>query len=202
MSFTRDAAFLLGMLVMGAACSAAPASPEGSSSDAGPPQGPQLDALFTDPAMPKCEAGLGKQYQLKGQVDGQTIQVAASAFSNLDSNGFQTLEVAENNMVRTPLSLTWMPPLAEDTAIALTGASIIIPASQPLGGQSFCITSGKFGSRSLAAGAPGRELSFQITGARKDDCSGAETPIHLDGCIFRTNTYFPVPPKPAEAGLP
>ena len=190
--FTRGVPFALGMLVVAVACSSSETAPA-------TPQGPPLDALFTDPAMPHCDGNFATQYQLKGQLAGQTIQVAGSAFSNLDGAGFQIVEVV-GGTVRNNLALTWNPPLAEDTALALTGASIIIPEGQPSGGQSFCITSGKFGSRSLMPGAAGRELLFQITGARSGDCNGTDTPIKLNGCIFRTNTYFPVP-IPADAGL-
>jgi hypothetical protein len=156
------------------------------------------DQLFTDSNVPHCDGGVGN-YQLSGQIDGQAIQFGTTLVSNLDPQGFQILEVVDG-AVRTDLALTWSEPLAEDTAIPLTGASILIPQGQPSGGQSLCITQGKFGSPALGAGAAGRQLLFRITGARKGDCAGAEVRIELDGCVFRTNTYFPVP-KPADAGL-
>jgi hypothetical protein len=161
------------------------------------PKGPPPDPLFTSSAVPRCDGST--LLKVSGQLAGQTINVATFLLSNLDPNGFQILEVV-GGAVRTDLSLTWSEPLAENKAIPLTGAGIRIPDDQPLGGKSYCITAGKFGSPTpTAADGGGRQLLFQITGARENDCNGIAVDASLGGCDWRSTPYFPVP-TPPDAG--
>jgi hypothetical protein len=161
------------------------------------PPGPPPDLLFTSAAVPRCDGST--LLKITGQLSGQTINVATFLLSNLDPNGFQILEVVGGN-VRTDLALTWSDPLAENKALPLTGAGIRIPEGQPLGGMSFCITAGKFGSPTPTANdGGGRQLLFQITGVRENDCNGASVPVSLSGCDWRSTTYFPIP-TPADGG--
>jgi hypothetical protein len=161
------------------------------------PPGPPPDPLFTSSSVPRCDGST--LLKIKGQLAGQNIDVATFLLSNLDPNGFQILEVV-GGMVRTDLALTWSQPLAENKAIPLIGAGIRIPDDQPLGGQSFCITDGKFGSPAPTdADGGGRQLLFQITGARENDCNGASVSVSLSGCDWRSTTYFPIP-TPVDAG--
>jgi hypothetical protein len=195
----RWAAAVFSCLFAAAACSSHHGAASESPSDAGPSgeAGPVLDALFTDPGVPRCDSSA--LYKVAGKLDGMNINVSTFLLSNLDPNGFQILEVANGN-VRTDLGLAWTAPLAENAALPVTGGSIRIPDGQPLGGKTYCITAGKFGSPTPAAdGGGSRQLLFQITGARDGDCNGASVDVSLSGCDWRSNSYFPVPP-PSDAG--
>ena len=156
-----------------------------------------LDPLFTDPKVPTCPNP--GDYKLQGTLAGQSVSYSSSVVTNLDPQGFQILDVVNANVV-TDLGLTWSDPLAENKAIPLTGASIIMPAGQPEAGQSLCISGGTFGSKSLPAGVMTRELRFEITAAKEGSCTGAPTTIDLAGCVARSTPYFPVP-IPADGGL-
>ena len=145
--------------------------------------GPRLDDLFTSAEVPRCENTFTAQYQLKGTIDGQSVSYGDGFISNLDSTSLSF----------AALNLTWSDPLAEDTAIPLTGKSLIVPKGHPLADQSLCIVKGKFGSPTLHSGDPGRQFLFEISGAMLGDCSGRDVPILVHGCLIRTNTYFPMP---------
>ncbi len=169
-----------------------------STAQSTPPSGKQPDTIFTDPGLPVCSSALRKSYQLTGQLAGQTIDVETSQVTNLEPQSFQILVVAGDS-VRNDLVLTWTVPLVEDKAIPLTGASVRIPDDQPLGGQSFCITAGDFGSARPADPAVGRTLLFRLTGAREGDCSGTEVRMSLEGCVWRSpSASFPA--ATADAG--
>jgi hypothetical protein len=159
-----------------------------------------LDALFTDATVPRCDGGT--LYKVNGQVDGVAIQINQFLLSNLDPQGFQILEVVGGN-VRTDLGLSWSAPLEENTPIPLTGGSILIFDDQPApaGGTTYCITSGKFGSPTPDADAGGgRQLLFEITGARRGDCNGPDVPASLAGCDWRSpSASFPAAP-PSDGG--
>jgi hypothetical protein len=147
--------------------------------------GPILDDLFTSPDVPRCENTFTAQYQLKGSIEGQEVSDGNSFISFLDSTSLSFGAVR----------LTWADPLAEDTAIPLIGTSLAVPTGHPLEGHGLCITQGKFGSPSLHDGDPGRQFLFEVTGTKLDDCSGRDVPIHVHGCLIRTNTYFPIPAR-------
>jgi hypothetical protein len=146
-----------------------------------------LDDLFTSPDVPRCVNTFTAQYQLKGSIDGQEVSDGDGFISYLDSTSLSFGAVR----------LTWADPLAEDTAIPLIGTSLAIPKGHPLEGHGLCITKGKFGSPTVHEGDPGRQFLFEVTGTKLDDCSGRDVPIHVHGCLVRTSTYFPMPPKDA-----
>ena len=161
----------------------------GSSESSPNPTGPSLDPLFTDPKVPRCDKS--KSYRVAGQLEGQTIDVAIFEVCNLEPQRLQ-IPVVVAGSIREDLELVWTVPLAENTALPVTGGQIRIPDNQPLGGQSFCISSGKFGSPTpVGDGGEGRQLLFQITGG--SDCNGADVSISLNACILRWDGYFPVP---------
>lgn len=191
-SFTRRPPALVWLTAIAtcAACS--------SSDDRAGANGESLDPLFTDSAVPRCDGNT--LYKVTGQLKGQTINIADFLLSDLEPQSFQILEVVSGN-VRTDLSLTWSQPLGENKAIPLTGASIRISDGQPLGGSSFCITAGKFGSPTRPAGGDGsRQLLFEITGTRESDCNGAEVPASLRGCDYRSpSASFPAA-APSDGG--
>jgi hypothetical protein len=145
--------------------------------------------LLTDPLVPHCDDGTGMNYELRGTLDGQTVDLKTSLASTLDLNTFQVLEVDGSALVE-PLVLTWTSELSQDTAIPLTGTSIMIPP----GGQSYCVTSGSFGSPYLAVGdGHARKLLFHLTGLRVGDCSGPPVDVDLRGCFSREANFFPAP---------
>jgi hypothetical protein len=194
----RRAAALLAAAALGCGSSGS-GTTSGSGGSGGDGAAP-LPTLFTDPAVPHCDKG--PTAELHGTLGGQQVDYATTLASNLDPFSFQVLEVV-NDAVREDIVLTWSQPLAENTAIPLTGASMIMREGQPYATQSFCITAGEFGSPALRSSDPGRTLLFRITGARMGDCSGADIPVALAGCDFRTNTYFPVGDAgagPSDAG--
>src|SRR6185436_18742575 len=103
---------------------------------------------------------------------------------------YEVWEVVDDE-VRVDTALTWDAPLAEGTALPLTGESFIMREGQPRAGESFCITAGLFGSPALKAGDPGRTLIYRITGARQGDCYAPEIAVDLYGGAFRTETELP-----------
>jgi hypothetical protein len=137
--------------------------------------------LFTSPDVPRCENTFTAQYQLKGTLDGEQVSDGDGFISYLDSTSLSFGAVR----------FTWAEPLAEDTAIPLVGTSLAIPEGHPLEGHGLCITQGKFGSPTVHTGDPGRQFLFEVTGAKLDDCTGRDVPIHVHGCLIRTSTYFP-----------
>jgi hypothetical protein len=168
-------------------------TPSGSGGSGGGDGAAPLATLFTDPAVPHCDKG--PTAELHGTLGGQQVDWASTLVSNLDPFGFQLLEVV-NGVTREDVALTWSQPLAESTAIPLTGLGMIMREGQPYATQQFCITAGEFGSPAIAAGATGRTLLYRITGALMGSCSGPEIPVALAGCAARSSTYFPI----ADAG--
>jgi hypothetical protein len=170
------------------------------SSSAGPASAAAtpLDPLFTDSSVPRCDGST--LYKVRGELAGQKLNVADFLLSNLDPKGFQILEVVSGS-VRTDLGLSWSAPLEENVAIPLTGGTFLVPGGQPLAGKTICITAGKFGSPTPDPDAGGgRQLLFQITGARDGDCNGATIAVSLSGCDWRSpSASFPAAP-PMDAG--
>jgi hypothetical protein len=193
-----EAVLLCGLVSACAAAAAGCSSKGQGGADAGADAPADLGAdtpaptstLFTDPAVPRCDAAASSR--LRGLLDGQTVDYAIALSTNLTASSFQALEVLDGGVVRFNLVLTWSEPLAEDAAIPLTGTSMVMRDGQPFAGQPFCITAGEFGSPALTAGAAGRTLLFRITGAKRGTCDGPDVPVSLAGCDFRTNTSFPV----------
>ena len=176
----------LSAVLLLAGCSSSTQSAAVTQDAAAEPTGPQLDDLFTSADVPRCENTFTSQYQLKGSIDGQDVNYGDGFITYLDSTSLSFAAI----------HLTWSDPLAEDTAIRLTGATVIVPAGHPLEGQVLCITEGKFGSPTVKPGDPGRQFLFEITGTTLGlDCSGRDVPIHVHGCLIRTNTYFPMPAR-------
>jgi len=180
---------LLTVLLFGA-CESSTANQPSEADASAVDTGPRLDDLFTSPDVPRCENTFTAQYQLKGSLDGQETSEGNGFISYLDSTSLSFGAVR----------LTWAEPLAEDTAIPLTGTSLAIPPGHPLEGHGLCITQGKFGSPTVREGDAGRQFLFEVTGARLDDCAGRDVPIHVHGCLIRTSTYFPVS-VPKDAGV-
>jgi len=148
--------------------------------------------IFTSPDMPHCVWHGEAQHQILGSLNGEAVNVHALAMaSELIGARFRTF-VFESNYVY-PLVLTWSEQPREDQPIPISGGTLLMRGDQPFAGQSFCITSGEFGSRSVQTqlDPPGRELLFHITGARAGDCTGPEVPTELYGCILRDGSYFP-----------
>lgn len=160
------------------------------SGDAGEPAGGAANDggdLFTNPLVPHCDDGTYMNYEVRGTVNGQPVNLMTSLSSSLQLHSFQVLEI-DGSAIVEPLVLTWTESLSEDTAVPLTGASIM------LGAQSYCVTAGSFGSptRTVESGNP-RPLLFRITGLRVGDCSGPAVDADLGGCVSRDAPYFPRP---------
>jgi hypothetical protein len=151
---------------------------------------PATDTIFTSPDMPECVYDTETQHQIRGVLNGEAIDVRATAMaSELFGAKFRTF-VFESNFVY-PLELTWNVQPREDYPIPLDGGTLRMRDGQPFAGESFCITAGELGTRSVQAQADARELLFHISGARAGDCSGEEVPVELFGCILRSGSYFP-----------
>jgi hypothetical protein len=180
-------------------CKSSPGARDGAVGGGGNGGSGAAGGLFTDPAVPRCTGS--SNVELRGMLDGQSVNDATTLASNLSASAYQSLEVV-GGAVRQNIVLTWSDPLAEDVAIPLTGESLIMREGQPFATQPFCITAGEFGSPSLTAGAAGRTLLFRITGAQRGACAddGPVVPVALAGCDFRTNTFFPVANQDGAAG--
>ena len=55
-------------------------------------------------------------------------------------------------------------------------------------------------ARCRPATSPGRQFLFEITGTKLGDCSGRDVPIHVHGCLIRTDGYFPMPQRKDAGG--
>lgn len=142
-------------------------------------------SLFSDSQVPSCDSGM--DYRLQGKLAGQEIAISQFQLTDLESRLFQILVVV-NGTVRTDIALSWSDPLLSDKAVALTGTSLRVPDDQPLGGQSFCVSGGDFGSATPRDPSQGRTLLFRLAGMRQGDCSGAAVDSTLRGCIWRSPT--------------
>ncbi|HYP99283.1 MAG TPA: hypothetical protein VER96_11495 [Polyangiaceae bacterium] len=148
------------------------------------------NTIFSSADMPHCEWNGDAQHQIHGTLNGQAVDIRASAMAeDLIGSRFRTYVL--DPLYVYPLTLTWSVQPRLDYAIPLSGGTLLMRESQPFSGQSFCITAGEFGSRSVQAQDNARENLFHITGARAGDCTGPEVPVELFGCILSSDTYFP-----------
>ncbi|HTQ06795.1 MAG TPA: hypothetical protein VMI54_23220 [Polyangiaceae bacterium] len=163
-----------------------------TSGEAGEASGGAADGgrdLFTSSLVPHCDDGTYMNYELRGTLGSESVDLNESLSSTLDTDSLRVLAI-EGSEVAEPLVLGWTATLGEETAVPLTGTSIEIP----VGGQSYCITAGSFGSLTHTEGSPEpRKILFHITGLRLGDCSGPVVDADLGGCVSRDLSYFPEP---------
>jgi len=145
--------------------------------------------IFLDSSVPGCEAGFDKQYQMRGLLEGEEIEVSGFAISYFIQGLYQHQKVV-GGKVEIELSLKWTAPLQWDRAVPLTGESFVVPAGHPLAGKNLCVTGGSLGARQ-AAGGTGLQVLFSLTGAREGSCAGREVSISLKACVFRKDGTLP-----------
>ena len=155
-----------------------------------------MHELFAQPRMPDCLVP-GAPWKLEGSIGSQRIMLGSDVFSsNIMPGQLHVVGAAPDGEATVddtyhPLILTWEGSLMRGAVKSLTGERFLMPGGDPEKPGGFCITAGDFGP---SMHAPGVLFHFRIRSVRSyadGECTGAEQPASLAGCMFRTSELLP-----------